>query len=31
MQGVWVPSLVGELRSHMPVAKKEKYKTEAML
>ena len=26
MQGAWVPSLVGELRSHMPCDKKKKKK-----
>ena len=31
MQRLWVQSLVGELRSHMPQAKKPKHKTEAIL
>ena len=31
LQGVRVQSLVGELRSHMPQAKKIKHKTEAIL
>ena len=29
--GVWVPSLVGELRSHMPLGQKPKHKAEAIL
>ena len=31
MQGVWVRSLVGELRSHMPCGQKTKHTTETVL
>jgi len=31
MQGVWVQSLIKELRSHMPPGKNPKHKTETIL